>query len=162
MDVQDIEILKYRISEVITPLLKTTDFFVNFVPYTLHFYVNEYEGITLFAKPVPPLEQAILGILAVEESCSFERLGDIVGFKVIQDSAEATILERSLEQLRKMGAIEGVDDIICLTQQVRTFASVGKHQESETYKFKLWVDYKQKTLLNLQDFVQGLITQVPL
>lgn len=162
MDVQDIEILKYRISEVITPLLKTTDFYVNFVPYTLHFYVNEYEGTTLFAKPVPPLEQAILGILAVEESCSFERLGDIVGFKVIQDSAEATILERSLEQLRKMGAIEGVDDIICLTQQGRTFASVGKHQESETYKFKLWVDYKHKTLLNLQDCIQGQITQVPL
>lgn len=110
MDIQDIERLKYRISEVITPLLKATDFYVNFVPYTLHFYINEYEGVTLFAKPVPPLEQAILGILSVEGSCSFEKIGDIIGFKVIQDSAEYAILDRSLELLRKINAIEGADE----------------------------------------------------
>jgi hypothetical protein len=155
MDIQDIEILKYRISEVLTPLLKTTDFYVNFVPYTLHFFVNEYEGVTLFTRPVPPLEQAILGILSVEGNCSFDKIGDIVGFKVIQDSAEASILEHSLEQLRKMGAIEGSDDVICLTPQGKTFASVGKSQESENYKFKLWVDYRHKELLNLQDCLQG-------
>lgn len=160
MDIQDIERLKYRISEVITPLLKATDFYVNFVPYTLHFYINEYEGVTLFAKPVPPLEQAILGILSVEGSCSFEKIGDIIGFKVIQDSAEYAILDRSLELLRKINAIEGADDVICLTQEGKTFASVGKRQESEKYNFKLWVDYKHKELLNLQDCLQGQLTQV--
>lgn len=155
MYIQDIEILKYRIGEVITPLLKSTDFYVNFVPYTLHFFVNEYEGETLFAKPVPPLEQAILGILDVEGNCSFEKIGDIVGFQVIQDSAEASILHHCLDQLRKMDAIEGSDDIICLTQQGKTFASVGKRQESEKYNFKLWVDYAHKDLLNLQECLRG-------
>lgn len=148
---KDSEILRHKIGNCLLPQMKATDYFLGYAIYDFPFVVEEYTGETLFSEKISPLEQAIVGILSIDESDSIERIGTILGLNVIQDKAEYEILSASINMLRRHNVIEGDDSLYSLTEEGKVFAHEGKRQEKETYKFKLWRSKEYPTFASFKD-----------
>ena len=136
-NIQEQELLIHKIGKCLTASLKPTDYFVGYAPYNFNFVVEEYKGETLFSEKITPLEQAIVGILSIDQGASIEKIGSILGFNVLQDAAENSILSDSIKLLCRHHVLEGDDSLYCLTNDGRVFAAKGKRPEKATYNFKI-------------------------
>ena len=160
INIQDNELLVHKIGNCITASLKPTDYFVGYAPFVFNFVIEEFKGETLFSEKITPIEQAIVGILTIDETASIERIGAILGFNVMQDTAEYNILSESIKLLSRHKVIEGDDSMYCLTEEGKVFATEGKRPEKDNYNFKLWYSktFPQltslKELLNVDNIVE--------
>lgn len=152
---QDNEILVHKIGKCISASLKPIDYFIGFAPFNFQFVIEEYKGETLFSEKISPLEQAIVGILSIDDSASIERIGSILGFNVIQDIAEYNILSDAIKVLAKHRVIEGDDSLYCLTNEGKVFASEGKRPEKDIYDFKLWYNKSYPELTSLKEILDA-------
>ena len=152
-NIQDNELLVYKIGNCISPSLKSTDYFVGYAPFNFQFAIEELKGETLFPEKITPLEQAIVGILSIDKTASIERIGEILGFNVMQDIAEYNILLDAIKLLNKHGVIEGDDSMYCLTESGKVFAIEGKRPEKDTYNFNLWYSKTYPQLTSLKSIL---------
>lgn len=149
--IQDNEVLVHKIGQRISDCMKQTDYYIGYAPYMFQFVIEEYKGETVFSENISPIEQAIVGILSIDKEASIEKIGDILGFKVLQDNAEYNILSEAIKLLHRHNVISGDDSLYCLTNEGRVFASEGKRPEKESYGFKLWFNKNYPELTSLKD-----------
>lgn len=153
--IQDNELLVHKIGNCISSSLKPTDYFVGYAPFPFQFVIEEYNGETLFSEKITPIEQAIVGILTIDDAASIEKIGTILGFKVLQDSAEYNILSDAIKLLIRHKVIEGDDSMYCLTKEGKVYAMEGKRPEKGTYNFKLWYSKTYPQLTSLKDLLDA-------
>ena len=127
--IQDNEVLVHKIGQRISDCMKQTDYYIGYAPYMFQFVIGEYKGETVFSENISPIEQAIVGILSIDNEASIEKIGNILGFNVLQDNAEYSILSETIKLLRRHNVISGDDSLYCLTNEGRVFASEGKRPE---------------------------------
>jgi hypothetical protein len=151
--IQDNELLVHKIGNCISASLKPTDFFVGYAPFSFQFAIEEFKGETLFSEKITPIEQAIVGILTIDETASVEKIGTILGFNVMQDVAEYNILSDAIKLLIRHNVIVGDDSMYCLTEEGKVFATEGKRPEKDTYNFKLWYSKAYPQLTSLKDIL---------
>lgn len=151
--IQDNELLVHKIGNCISASLKPTDFFVGYAPFSFQFAIEEFKGETLFSEKITPIEQAIVGILTIDETASVEKIGTILGFNVMQDVAEYNILSDAIKLLIRHNVIVGDDNMYCLTEEGKVFATEGKRPEKDTYNFKLWYSKAYPQLTSLKDIL---------
>ena len=151
--IQDNELLVHKIGNCISSSLKSTDYFVGYAPFSFQFVIEEFKGETLFSEKITPIEQAIVGILTIDETASIEKIGTILGFNVIQDVAEYNILSETINLLLRHKVIEGDDSMYCLTEEGKVFASEGKRPEKKSYNFKLWYSKEYPQFTSLKDIL---------
>lgn len=149
--IQDNEVLVHKIGQRISDCMKQTDYYIGYAPYIFQFVIEEYKGETVFSENISPIEQAIVGILSIDNEASIEKIGNILGFNVLQDNAEYSILSETIKLLRRHNVISGDDSLYCLTNEGRVFASEGKRPEKESYGFKLWFNKNYPELTSLKD-----------
>lgn len=151
----DVEILRHKMGKCLLSNMKATDYFLGFSAYAFTFAIDEYKGETFFSEKISPIEKAIVGILLIDESASIERIGNILGFNVVQDKAEYNILSNSIESLRRHEVLEGDDSSYSLTNEGRLFAAEGKRQEKVSYEFELWHSKEFPSFASFKDEISA-------
>ena len=110
-----------------------------------------YNGKTQRPAKITALEKGIVGILLVDESSSFEKIGTILGLDVVNDKAEQSILRNKIDLLKGFGAIEGDDSCYALTTEGRVYADKGERPDSYTKSFDIFVDVSHPSWLDIKN-----------
>ena len=129
-----------RIAKTVFEEKKISERIFGYISYDISFVKATYAGKTQRPAKITSLEKGIVGILLVDETASFEKIGLILGLDVVNDKAEQSILRTAIETLRGFNAIEGDDSCMALTDAGRTYADKGERPDTYTKSFDIYVD----------------------
>ena len=118
-----------RIAKAVFEAKKISERIFGYISYDIHFVKATYAGKTQRPAKITSIEKGIVGILLVDETASFEKIGLILGLDVVNDKAEQAILRSAIETLRGFNAIEGDDSRLALTDAGRNYADKGERPE---------------------------------
>lgn len=134
----DIDIFK-----LILPDMSSSEIYLGSILFEFHYSIAEFTATCTEAIPFNPIDKVICGLLTVEDSLSFNDIGDILGLNVYAantpkkylDMAEKEILTEALQSLAseeygKM--IEGGDIYFSKC----SLTSIGKDYASKKNKFR--------------------------
>lgn len=155
-----IEPIGSRIAKAVYDSKKLSERIFGYIKYDIKFVRATYTGKTQRPAKITALEKGIVGILLVDETSSFDKIGLILGLDVVNDKAETTILRNALETLKGFNAIEGDDSCLALTEAGRDYADKGERPDTYTKSFDLYVDVNHPTWLNIKNGIGDNIKQV--
>lgn len=148
MSGEDIEVNKSVFSQK-----KLTEIYIGYFPFDWVCSIVKYEAECTISEPFDLFDKTIVGILTVEPCLSIEKIGEILGLNIIQDTennkyrdeAEYEILEIALSSLKGYGMIETGDihySSCKLTDIGREYAIKGRKFRIEAEKeFVLFYDH---------------------
>lgn len=145
------EPISSRIAKAVYEAKRISERIVGYVSYDIKFVRAIYNGKTQCPAKITALEKGIVGILLVDESASFEKIGAILGLDVINDKAEQSILRNRIDLLKGFGAIEGDDSCYALTTEGRVYADKGERPDSYTKSFDIFVDVSHPSWLDIKN-----------
>ena len=149
-----------RIAKAVYVAKKISERIFGYIPYDIKFIKATYAGKTQRPAKITALEKGIVGILLVDETVSFEKMGRILGLDVVNDKAEQSILRTAIATLQSFNAIEGDDSCLALTDGGRAYAEKGERPDSYTKSFDIFIDTLHPTWLNIKnclgDNVKGI------
>ena len=145
------EPISSRIAKAVYEAKRISERIVGYVSYNIKFVRATYNGKTQRPAKITALEKGIVGILLVDESSSFEKIGTILGLDVVNDKAEQSILRNKIDLLKGFGAIEGDDSCYALTTEGRVYADKGERPDSYTKSFDIFVDVCHPSWLDIKN-----------
>lgn len=145
------ESISNRIAKAVYDAKRISERIVGYVSYDIKFVRATYNGKTQRPAKITALEKGIVGILLVDESSSFEKIGTILGLDVANDKAEKSILRNKIDLLKGFGAIEGDDSCYALTTDGRVYADKGERPDSYTKSFDIFVDVCHPSWLDIKN-----------
>ena len=145
------ESISSRIAKAVYEAKRISERIVGYVSYDIKFVRATYNGKTQCPAKITALEKGIVGILLVDESSSFEKIGTILGLDVVNDKAEQSILRNKIDLLKGFGAIEGDDSCYALTTEGRVYADKGERPDSYTKSFDIFVDVSHPSWLDIKN-----------
>jgi hypothetical protein len=145
------EPISSRIAKSVYEAKRISERIVGYVSYDIKFVRATYNGKTQRPAKITALEKGIVGILLVDESSSFEKIGAILGLDVVNDKAEQSILRNKIDLLKGFGAIEGDDSCYALTTEGRVYADKGERPDSYTKSFDIFVDVNHPSWLDIKN-----------
>lgn len=145
------EPISSRIAKAVYKAKRISERIVGYVSYDIKFVRATYNGKTQRPAKITALEKGIVGILLVDESSSFEKIGTILGLDVVNDKAEQSILRNKIDLLKGFGAIEGDDSCYALTTEGRVYADKGERPDSYTKSFDIFVDVSHPSWLDIKN-----------
>ena len=89
-----------RIAKAVFGAKKISERIFGYISYDIKFVRAVYHGKTQRPAKITALEKGIVGILLVDETASFEKIGSILGLDVVNDKAEQSILRSAIETLK--------------------------------------------------------------
>lgn len=145
------EPINSRIAKAVYEAKRISERIVGYIAYDIKFVRATYNGKTQRPAKITALEKGIVGILLIDETSSFEKIGAILGLDVMNDKAEQSILRNAIEQLKGYGAIEGDDSCYALTTEGRVYADKGERPDSYTKSFDIFVDVNHPSWLDIKN-----------
>lgn len=145
------EPISSRIAKAVYEAKRISERIVGYVSYDIKFVRATYDGKTQRPAKITALEKGIVGILLIDETSSFEKIGAILGLDVTNDKAEQAILRNAINLLKGFGAIEGDDSCYALTAEGRVYADKGERPDSYTKSFDIFVDVKHLSWLDIKN-----------
>lgn len=145
------ESISSRIAKAVYEAKRISERIVGYVSYDIKFVRATYNGKTQRPAKITALEKGIVGILLVDESSSFEKIGTILGLDVVNDKAEQSILRNKIDLLKGFGAIEGDDSCYALTTEGRVYADKGERPDSYKKSFDIFVDVSHPSWLDIKN-----------
>lgn len=139
-----------RIAKAVYAAKKISERIFGYISYDIKFVKATYTGKTQRPAKITAIEKGIVGILLVDETASFEKIGTILGLDVVNDKAEQSILRTAIETLQSFCAIEGDDSCLALTNGGRAYAEKGERPDSYVKSFDIFVDTLHPTWLNIK------------
>lgn len=149
-----------RIAKVVYASKKISERIFGYISYDIKFVKASYTGKTQRPAKITAIERGIVGILLVDETSSFEKIGAILGLDVINDKAEQVILRSAIDTLFSFNAIEGDDSCMALTEGGRIYADKGERPETYSKSFDILVDTQNPTWLNLKNCLGDNIKEI--
>lgn len=149
-----------RIAKAVFEEKKISERIFGYISYDINFVKATYVGKTQRPAKITSLEKGIVGILLVDETSSFEKIGLILGLDVVNDKAEQTILRTAIETLRGFNAIEGDDSCMALTDAGRTYADKGERPDTYTKSFDIYVDKSHLSWLNIKNCIGDNLSKI--
>lgn len=146
-----IEPIDTRIAKAVYSAKKISERIFGYISYEIKFVKATYEGKTQRPAKITAIEKGIVGILIVDETSTFEKIGTILGLDVVNDKAEQTILRTAIEKLQGFNAIEGDDSCLALTDGGRAYAEKGERPDLYTKSFDIFIDTLHPTWLNIKN-----------
>lgn len=140
-----------RIAKAVYTVKKISERIFGYISYDIKFVKATYTGKTQRPAKITAIEKGIVGILLVDETASFERIGTILGLDVVNDKAEQAILRTAIATLQSFNAIEGDDSCLALTDGGRAYAEKGERPDSYTKSFDILIDTAHPTWLNIKN-----------
>ena len=142
-----------RIAKAVFEEKKIAERIFGYISYDINFVKATYAGKTQRPAKITSIEKGIVGILLVDETSSFDKIGLILGLDVINDKAEQSILRTAIETLRGFNAIEGDDSCMALTDSGRTYAEKGERPDTYSKAFDIYVDKSHMSWLNIKNCI---------
>lgn len=142
-----------RIAKAVFEEKKISERIFGYISYDINFVKATYTGKTQRPAKITSIEKGIVGILLVDETSSFDKIGLILGLDVVNDKAEQCILRTAIEALRGFNAIEGDDSCMALTDAGRTYAEKGERPDTYTKTFDIYVDKSHMSWLNIKNCI---------
>ncbi len=142
-----------RIAKVVSEEKKISERIFGYVSYDMNFVKATYNGKTQRPAKITSIEKGIVGILLVDETSSFDKIGLILGLDVVNDKAEQSILRTAIDTLRGINAIEGDDSCMALTEAGRTYANKGERPDSYAKSFDIYVDKSHESWLDIKNCI---------
>lgn len=149
-----------RIVKAVFEEKKISERIFGYISYDISFVKATYAGKTQRPAKITSLEKGIVGILLVDETASFEKIGLILGLDVVNDKAEQSILRTAIETLRGFNAIEGDDSCMALTDAGRTYADKGERPDTYTKSFDIYVDKNHLSWLNIKNCIGDNLSKI--
>lgn len=149
-----------KITKAVSEAKKISERIFGYISYDIKFIRATYVGKTQRPAKITAIEKGIVGILLVDETASFERIGTILGLDVVNDKAERMILQTAIDTLKGFNAIEGDDSCMALTDGGRAYAEKGERPDSYTKAFDIFVDTTHPEWLNIKNCIGDNITQI--
>ena len=149
-----------RIAKAVFEEKKISERIFGYISYDINFVKATYAGKTQRPAKITSLEKGIVGILLVDETASFEKIGLILGLDVVNDKAEQSILRTAIETLRGFNAIEGDDSCMALTNAGRTYADKGERPDTYTKSFDIYVDKDHLSWLNIKNCIGDNLSKI--
>ena len=154
------EPISSRIAKAVYEAKRISERIVGYVSYEIKFVRATYDGKTQRPAKITALEKGIVGILLIDETSSFEKIGAILGLDVTNDKAEQSILRNAINLLKGFGAIEGDDSCYALTNEGRVYADKGERPDSYTKSFDIFVDVNHPSWLDIKNGIGENIKKV--
>lgn len=136
--------LDLGVYKVIMPNMKATELYMGAVTYPFYYSKVGYEAKCTEGIPFDPFDKVICELLKVEDSLSFEEIGDILGLNVyddrnngkILDYAEHEILAEAIQSLssEEFGQMVEPGDIAMSKCRL---TSIGREYAEKHFKFKV-------------------------
>ena len=142
-----------RIAKAVFEEKKISERIFGYISYDINFVKATYVGKTQRPAKITSIEKGIVGILLVDKTSSFEKIGLILGLDVVNDKAEQCILRTAIETLRGFNAIEGDDSCMALTDAGRTYAEKGERPDTYSKIFDIYVDKSHMSWLNIKNCI---------
>lgn len=149
-----------RIAKAVFEAKKISERIFGYISYDIRFVKATYAGKTQRPAKITSIEKGIVGILLVDETASFEKIGLILGLDVVNDKAEQAILRSAIETLRGFNAIEGDDSCLALTDAGRNYADKGERPDTYSKTFDIYVDKKHSTWYNIKNCIGEYTTKI--
>lgn len=149
-----------RIAKTVFEEKKISERIFGYISYDISFVKATYAGKTQRPAKITSLEKGIVGILLVDETASFEKIGLILGLDVVNDKAEQSILRTAIETLRGFNAIEGDDSCMALTDAGRAYADKGERPDTYTKSFDIYVDKNHLSWLNIKNCIGDNLSKI--
>lgn len=149
-----------RIAKAVFGAKKISERIFGYISYDIKFVRAVYHGKTQRPAKITALEKGIVGILLVDETASFEKIGSILGLDVVNDKAEQSILRSAIETLRGFNAIEGDDSLIALTEGGHSYADKGERPDTYTKDFDIFVDTSHPSWYNIKNCIGDNVKKI--
>ncbi|QUB70818.1 hypothetical protein J4864_00880 [Prevotella multiformis] len=149
-----------RIAKAVFEEKKISERIFGYISYDINFIKATYAGKTQRPAKITSLEKGIVGILLVDGTSSFKKIGLILGLDVVNDKAEQSILRTAIDTLRGFNAIEGDDSCMALTDAGRTYASKGERPDTYTKSFDIYVDKSHLSWLNIKNCIGDNLSKI--
>lgn len=149
-----------RIAKAVFGAKKISERIFGYISYDIKFVRAVYHGKTQRPAKITALEKGIVGILLVDETASFEKIGSILGLDVVNDKAEQSILRSAIETLRGFNAIEGDDSLITLTEGGHAYADKGERPDTYTKDFDIFVDTSHPSWYNIKNGIGDNVKKI--
>lgn len=149
-----------RIAKAVFEDKRISERIVGYISYEINFVKASYVGKTQRPAKITSIEKGIVGILLVDETSSFNKIGLVLGLDVVNDKAEQSILRSAIDTLRGFNAIEGDDSCLALTAAGRAYADKGERPDTYTKSFDIFVDRSHISWLNIKNCIGDNISKV--
>ena len=149
-----------RIAKAVFGAKKISERIFGYISYDIKFVRAVYHGKTQRPAKITALEKGIVGILLVDETASFEKIGSILGLDVVNDKAEQSILRSAIETLRGFNAIAGDDSLIALTEGGHAYADKGERPDTYTKDFDIFVDTSHPSWYNIKNCIGDNVKKI--
>lgn len=149
-----------RIAKAVFEEKKISERIFGYISYDINFVKATYDGKTQRPAKITSLEKGIVGILLIDETSSFEKIGLILGLDVVNDKAEQSILRTAIETLRGFNAIEGDDSCMALTDAGRMYAERGERPDTYTKSFDIYIDKSHLSWLNIKNCIGDYLSKI--
>lgn len=149
-----------RIAKAVFGAKKISERIFGYISYDIKFVRAVYHGKTQRPAKITALEKGIVGILLVDETASFEKIGSILGLDVVNDKAEQSILRSAIETLRGFNVIEGDDSLIALTEGGHAYADKGERPDTYTKDFDIFVDTSHPSWYNIKNCIGDNVKKI--
>lgn len=149
-----------RIAKAVFGAKKISERIFGYISYDIKFVRAVYHGKTQRPAKITALEKGIVGILLVDETASFEKIGSILGLDVVNDKAEQSILRSAIETLRGFNAIEGDDSLIALTEGGHAYADKGERPDTYTKDFDIFADTSHPSWYNIKNCIGDNVKKI--
>lgn len=149
-----------RIAKAVFGAKKISERIFGYISYDIKIVRAVYHGKTQRPAKITALEKGIVGILLVDETASFEKIGSILGLDVVNDKAEQSILRSAIETLRGFNAIEGDDSLIALTEGGHAYADKGERPDTYTKDFDIFVDSSHPSWYNIKNGIGDNVKKI--
>lgn len=147
------EPISNRIAKAVSEAKKVSERIFGYISYDIKFIRAIYCGKTQLPAKITALEKGIVGILLIDTTSSFAKIGSILGLDVVNDNAEQSILRTAIEKLKRFNAIEGDDSLLALTEEGRTYADKGERPDTRTKEFDIYVDMSHPSWYNIKNCI---------
>ena len=149
-----------RIAKAVFEEKKISERIFGYISYDINYVKATYAGKTQRPAKITSLEKGIVGILLIDETSSFEKIGLILGLDVVNDKAEQSILRTAIETLRGFNAIEGDDSCMALTDAGRMYAERGERPDTYTKSFDIYIDKSHLSWLNIKNCIGDYLSKI--
>lgn len=129
--------VEFRIAKAIASVKRTSERLIGITVTDYTYFVLSYMATTVRPEPITPLERAVVGIINIDNSASLEEIGKILGFDIVHDAAERTMLLESIDKMKDYGMLEGDESYFSLTEKGKVFAEEGERPVTYNKAFEL-------------------------
>lgn len=141
--------IELRIANAIAPVKHTSERIIG-ITHTDYAYTRlTYDGTTVRPEPITPLERAVVGIIDIDGSASFNAIGKILGLDVEHDTAENAMLLEAINKMKGYGMLEGDESFFALTEKGKVFAKEGERPVTYNKSFCISFDKKHPDYMYL-------------